>query len=92
MIGSAMEASQTTVEQLTRKYCSMGRFDLAFEVEHHDELANLTLDWLFAVKSRRCRRVRFISNFALNGAHGGILNQAFGWASLKTATGQRRKL
>ena len=46
MTGSAMEASQTTVEQLTRKYCSMGRFDLAFEVEHHDELANLTLDWL----------------------------------------------
>lgn len=35
-----------TVEELSREYCSKGRFDLAFEVEHHDELQNLVLDWL----------------------------------------------
>jgi hypothetical protein len=35
-----------TLVELADDYCAMGRFDLAFEAEYHDELKELQIDWL----------------------------------------------
>jgi hypothetical protein len=39
-------SSRQMLEIVVKKYCAEGRFDLAFEVEHHDKLNKLTTDWL----------------------------------------------